>query len=275
MGGGALHIDLPTMQFKTSSSNLPYVPPSSSSSSSKNNLNLPVSATFAGNLTTSCSATRCSSHSETCGKLETLDGREEKRATGSLYNPVFGQVPSQLEIENAIHALQNFMLGKSSSGSELKWLEQKLDYFDPRLLLSQGYRRLCDAFQLLQTDPTVKRLVVSLASDKAVWDAILRNESVREFQWTPYAVNYVRPLISNEEPDLATRILMWILDATKAKVIELIEKFLSLVNELFQPPKSNNPTEANKEQMEEKIRSSLLLSVVILLIAVVARVQTA
>ena len=104
MGGGALHIDLPQMQFKTSSSNLPYLPPSSSSS--KKTLNLPVSATFAGNLTTSCSATRCSSHSETCGKLETLDGREEKRATGSLYNPVFGQVPSQLEIENAIHALQ-------------------------------------------------------------------------------------------------------------------------------------------------------------------------
>ena len=74
---------------------------------------------------------------------------------------------------------------------------------------------------------------------------------------------------------MATRILMWILDATKAKVIELIEKFLSLVNELFQPPKSNNPTEGNKEQMEEKIRSSLLLSVVILLIAVVARIQAA
>ena len=107
MGGGALHIDLPKMQFKTSSSTLPSLPPSSSSSSSsKNNLNLPVSATFAGNLTTSCSATRCSSHGETCGKLETVDGREEKRATGSLYNLVFGQVPSQLEIENAIRALQ-------------------------------------------------------------------------------------------------------------------------------------------------------------------------
>ena len=67
---------------------------------------------------------------------------------------------------------------------------------------------------------------------------------------------------------------MWIWDGVKA-IFELIEKFLSLVNELFQPPKSNNPTEGNKEQMEEKIRSSLLLSVVILLIAVVARIQAA
>ena len=64
---------------------------------------------------------------------------------------------------------------------------------------------------------------------------------------------------------------MWILDATRANGIELIEKFLSLVNELFQPPKSNNPTEGNKEQMKEKFRSSLHLSVVILLIAVRAQ----
>ena len=29
---------------------------------------------------------------------------------------------------------------------------------------------------------------------------------------------------------------MWILDATRANGIELIEKFLSIVKELFQPP---------------------------------------
>nr|POE67563.1 hypothetical protein CFP56_65011 [Quercus suber] len=166
---------------------------------------------------------------------------------------------------NAIPAHQNYMLGKS-----LKWLKQKLDCFDPKLLLSQGIRWLCDAFQLLLTDPTVKSLVVSLAFDKTVRDVILRNTSVQEFQWIHYAVNYVRPLISNEEPGLATRILMWIWDGAKA-IFELTEKFLSQVKGLFQPPKSNNPTEGNKEQMEEKIRSSLPPSVVILLIEVVAR----
>ncbi|XP_050282316.1 uncharacterized protein LOC126723089 isoform X2 [Quercus robur] len=168
-----------------------------------------------------------------------------------------------------IRDLQN--VWKFFSGSELKWLEQKLDCFDPKLLQSQGIRWLCDTFRLLLTHPTVKRLVVSLASDKAVWDVILRNTLVREFQWTPYAVNYVRPLISNEEPGLATRILIWIREGTEAKFV----KFLSLVNELFQPPKSNNPTEGNKEQMEEKIRSSLPLSVAILLIMVVAQVLRA
>ena len=33
----------------------------------------------------------------------------------------------------------------------------------------------------------MQSLVASLASNKAVWDAILRNVLVREFQWTPYA----------------------------------------------------------------------------------------
>ncbi|GMY23283.1 putative Post-SET domain-containing protein [Fagus crenata] len=270
MGGGAvpLYVDLHWIQLKASSSNLPSIPTSNSSSASSNNLNLPVSATFTGPLKTSSSETNC-------GRLESVDGREEKRASGSLYNLVFGHVPSQVEVQNAIHGLQNFMLGKSSSGSELKWLEQKLDGFDPRLLLSQGYRRFCDAFQLLYTDPTIKRLVVSLVCDKAIWDAVMKNESVRNFQWKPYTVDYGGPQSSDEEPDLAAHILRWILDATKAKVIELIEKFRSLVNELFQPPDKENPKEGNKEQMEEKVRSSLLLSVVIILIVVVARIPIA
>ncbi|KAF3945784.1 hypothetical protein CMV_027875 [Castanea mollissima] len=72
----------------------------------------------------------------------------------------------------------------------------------------------------------MQRLVVPLASCKAVWDAILRKVSVREFQWTPYA-----------EPNLKTRILQLILDTAKAKVRKLIEEFLSLGNELFQPSK--------------------------------------
>ena len=65
---------------------------------------------------------------------------------------------------------------------------------------------------------------------------------------------------------------MWIWDGAKEN-FDFIEIFLFLVKGLIQPPKSTNPTEGNKEQLEEKFRSSLLLSVVILLIAVVARVQ--
>ncbi|XP_050282326.1 uncharacterized protein LOC126723093 isoform X2 [Quercus robur] len=141
------------------------------------------------------------------------------------------EVVEYLEL-NATPALQK--RGKSFSASELiKWLKQKLDCFDPKLLPSQGYRRLCDAFRLLLT--VLKTLVASLASGKADLAAILRNKFVQEFQRIPYA-------------GLAIRILMWIWDGAKAK-FELAAKFLSLMKGLFQ-------------QMEEKIRSLFPLSFV-------------
>ncbi|XP_030963121.1 uncharacterized protein LOC115984293 [Quercus lobata] len=147
--------------------------------------------------------------------------------------PEIMEVVEYLEL-NATPALQNYRRGKSFSASELiKWLKQKLDCFDPKLLPSQGYRRLCDAFRLLLT--VLKTLVASLASGKADLDAILRNKFVQEFQRIPYA-------------GLAIRILMWIWDGAKAK-FELAAKFLSLMKGLFQ-------------QMEEKIRSLFPLSFV-------------
>lgn len=57
---------------------------------------------------------------------------------------------------NQIAIATSFMLGNSSSGYQLKWLQKKTDCFDARLLLSHGYRRVANAFRLLQIDPSVK-----------------------------------------------------------------------------------------------------------------------
>lgn len=69
------------------------------------------------------------------------------------------------------------------------------------------------------------------------------------------------------------------MDITRAKVMELIEQFQSLVTDIFLPPpetlQEKNPTANDKDQFEEKVRSSLLLTVVILLIVVVARFRGA
>lgn len=86
------------------------------------------------------------------------------------------------------------------------------------------------------------------------------------------------PQSSNEEPDLGAQMWRWIRDITKVKVQELFEKFQSLMSEIFQPPENergNHPAADKKDQLEDKVRSSLLLSVVVLLIVVVARVNRA
>ena len=54
--------------------------------------------------------------------------------------------------------------------------------------------------------------------------------------------------------------------------MELIESFQSLMNDSFQYPREENAT-ADEAKLDEKVRSSLLLSIVILLIVIMARFQ--
>lgn len=92
------------------------------------------------------------------------------------------------------------------------------------------------------------------------------------------AQNEGLPQSENEEPELSTRIMRWIMDVTKGKIMQLVETFQSLVNEMFLPPEtppSEKPTADDEDQFEAKVRSSLLLSVVILLIVVVTRFHKA
>ena len=80
---------------------------------------------------------------------------------------------------------------------------------------------------------------------------------------------------SSDGSNAATNILCWIFDNTKAKVMELIEKITKLVNELFQPPDDEKTAGGATNPFEEKLRTSFLLSIVVLLIVVVGRARTA
>ncbi|KAJ7962079.1 Uncharacterized conserved protein (UCP012943) [Quillaja saponaria] len=254
MGGGAMHLDLPKAQLKISSN----YPSKSSSSSASSNPNFSVP---------SCSASSCYCHSETSRKLES-DGRKEKRASGIISNHVFQLVPSQFEVEKAVSALQNFMRVISSSGTH----QQIFGCNDSTISPSHGQRRICDALQLLQIDPSIKRLVVSLSSDKAVWDSVM-NVLLQKLQELRHPAQDGRPQLSSAEQDLEIRILRWIFDIMQAKVMELIQNFQSLMNDLFQHHKREKTTIETTE-LEEKIRSSLLLSVVIILIVIMVNLHT-
>eukprot|EP00258_Populus_trichocarpa_P016530 XP_006375249.1 uncharacterized protein LOC18105156 isoform X1 [Populus trichocarpa] len=269
MGGGAMHMDLiPMIQFKPSTSAIPSLPSTSTS------LNFPVSVSETiASLGQSCTASSCYCQSGTCPRMlqSVIHGKDHDTRTNGVspYNVVLGTVPSQLEVESAIASLQNFLSEVSSSGQML------LDCCGVRTLLSLGYGRVRDAFRLLQTDPSIKRLVISLASDKAVWDAVMSNEAVRKLRGSCYPAEDCRKESCEEESDIAACVLRWIMDITKAKIIELLDKFTLLMNEVFQPIEKEKPGEETNHNVDDKVRSSLLLSIVILLIVVVARTRGA
>ncbi|CAL5401285.1 unnamed protein product [Camellia sinensis] len=278
IGGGGVPSDHHTIQRPTTTNLHSHLPSSSS------HLNQPLS-----------SSTR----------FEPMDGRDDHKTTirthSSHYGSVFGSVPSRTEVQKAISDLQRFMLGFCSP--EYEWLHQILHLYDPRMLKSLGYYgRVDDAFRLLQSEPSVQRMVTSISSDKAVWDAILNNEAVQNLQkslytgepipndanpWVeltlqkwlarrvPKSSKEERPQSSSVESDLATLLVNWILDITKAIVLEIIEKFSSLVNKIFQLPEKKEINAEITDQLDDKLISSLLLSILILLIVVVTRAHGA
>ncbi|KAK7339269.1 hypothetical protein VNO77_19926 [Canavalia gladiata] len=222
------------------------------------------SPSLSTNNTLSCSG--C--HSELCTKLEQLmDGKEAKSPSTCLYNHVFKPVPSPREVEDAVSALQLFIQAVSSSST----LQQISGSYDTEIVMSEGYKRLYDALQLLQADPAIKRLVVSLSSDKAIWEAVMSNVLHQKLLQLPDSVECRRTQIS-EQNEFGIHILSWILDIIKGKILELIESFQSLMNDLFQSPRMKNAA-TDATELDEKVRSSFLLSIIILLIVIMARFQ--
>lgn len=78
---------------------------------------------------------------------------------------------------------------------------------------------------------------------------------------------------SSEQREISIEILNWIFHIMKGKVLELIQSFQSLMNDLFQSPGIENAT-GDTSQLDEKVRSSTLLSIVILLTVIMARYQS-
>lgn len=69
----------------------------------------------------------------------------------------------------------------------------------------------------------------------------------------------------------ATDILIWIFNNTKAKVMTLMENITKLVNSLFQPHEDERTGGAT----DPIVRTSLMLSIVVLLVVVVTRASMA
>ncbi|KAL4567191.1 hypothetical protein LXL04_022766 [Taraxacum kok-saghyz] len=182
------------------------------------------------------------------------------RATGYPNEINFGPVPSQFEVQNAISDLRRVMKGFLATNSEL-------------MMKSLGQKRLLDAYNLLQTDSSVQKLVLSISSDTEVWDAILKNDAVRDLQRSlPNTDNVEKKRSYKQELNSSSLLIKWIFSFMKLKITELIEKLEVIVFEtIHSMSKKTKSTSKMDDILEEKVRSSLLLSVVILLIVMVTR----
>ncbi|XP_050386467.1 uncharacterized protein LOC126802801 [Argentina anserina] len=238
-----------------------------------------------------------------------VDGSEEvEKAHGFLDDFVLGPVPSGDEVRNAVSALQQvftpthhpqFIRDKfgseywdkdvtdqmmSASGSmrrvssfvsEQDWIEPSAHLCDSR---PQGCQRVYEAFSLLQNESSVQKMVVSLSSDRAVWEAVMNNEVVRELRESFCAAeenSSESPSEDTDDSSTATNFLRWIFQNTVGKVMEVIENITKLFDHLFQPQSNGKAKTEAGNLFEERLRTSVMLSVVVLLVVVVTRSHSA
>lgn len=74
----------------------------------------------------------------------------------------------------------------------------------------------------------------------------------------------------SDDPESVMGSLSWIFNNTKAKIMDIIDKITGVINKLFLPPESEKTGKAT-DLFEDKLRTSLLLSIVVLLVVVVTR----
>lgn len=216
---------------------------------------------------------------------------------------IFGSVPTQKEVQEVVSDFQdaltqgiipvsgnfNYKTALSSSSSvykksgnkscgtlvNLDQMERESHEDNYRIVQKAGHNNVCEAFNLLQSNPVVQEMVISLASDKTVWEALLKNEKVTEFrQSLQKDESKLRELSkdSDKPPPHQENHFMWVIENTKMKVMECIEKITELLNQYFGFVDEKDLFKKDEDPLERILRASLMLSVAVLLMILVKRV---
>ncbi|KAG2319243.1 hypothetical protein Bca52824_012456 [Brassica carinata] len=241
----------------------------------------------------------------------TVEGTEEEEEEDS----VFSSVPSVDEVEDAVSALKQVFDGSSYSQMvrdkyqcnpengggdqsliatgtsfepELDWVEPSMELCHSRILQPRAYDHVYNAFDLLRTDPSVQRMVLSLSSDKAVWNAVRNNEVVQEIKELYYnGINQDEESSDDEssdeessddtprENDAAIDFIKWVFDSTVVKATEVLKKIINLVIELLNSFKVNKKRKRGKfnNWFEEDLKTSVFLSILVMLVVIVSRAR--
>ncbi|GLJ32649.1 hypothetical protein SUGI_0656890 [Cryptomeria japonica] len=130
------------------------------------------------------------------------------------------------------------------------------------------HSNVLDAFHLLQSNPAIQGMVVSLASDKAIWDAFLSNPKVQEFRQS--LVEGESELVDRNEDADKKSPLIEAMENMKLRVIQYMEKIKELCNQLFGYV-DNKFLEKDADFVEKALEASLMLCFTVLLIVLVKR----
>ncbi|KAI3834115.1 hypothetical protein MKX03_017502 [Papaver bracteatum] len=139
-----------------------------------------------GNIKSSCAI---ESPSWRIDDWEFTDGEEEVLLSESSPIPrvIFGGVPSLEEAEKATSELKEALDLEMNSSIISKQHELELAdtkacvTIDTEVGFCSESKPVFQAFSLLKESPEAQSVVASLASDKNLWDAVLRNEKVMQF----------------------------------------------------------------------------------------------
>ncbi|KAM0925695.1 hypothetical protein ACQ4PT_004025 [Festuca glaucescens] len=130
-------------------------------------------------------------------------------------------------------------------------------------LVRRDHQNVLDAFQLLQEDSSVQKMVMALSTDKAVWDAVMNNDVVQEFKKSFQDAKET----DNKGCSTTPGMMKWVLENTQAKIKEFLEKILQLVHTLFQAGSKDY------DLSDDLVRMSFMLSVFVFIVVTIARIK--
>ncbi|XP_020676417.2 uncharacterized protein LOC110095289 isoform X2 [Dendrobium catenatum] len=232
---------------------------------------------------------------------ETIEGEDEEVEMEERFERfVFGPVPTTQEAEEAVSSIQQMfipvpfgeiierspheqeevkdkavtstttkILPRSlSAESQSDWIEPVMHLYSSKNCQSREREKVLDAFRLLQMNPSIQKVVVSLSSDRAVWDAVMKNEVVQEFKKSFYEAESKSQDPNEEDAHPVNGILKWIADA-KAKIMEVLDKIAKHLSQIFH----SHGAKDELDIFDHVLQSSFMLSVLVFIVVVMNRVQ--
>ncbi|KAH9323559.1 hypothetical protein KI387_018198 [Taxus chinensis] len=166
--------------------------------------------------------------------------------------------------------VSNFQESKGTSFENLvNRVEPELDQDNDKKLHISGHSNVFEAFNLLQSNPSIQGIVASLASDKAVWDAMLKNEKVLEFKQSLLEGEF-EVSDADKRPCDHKNPLTEVIKNMKVKAVEYTQKITEVCNKFS--GFADAFLEKDGDFVERALKASSIVGIGILLILLFKRV---